>query len=281
MSAAISLHGPLEDGGTVPEEPELLVEELEGYAVLTMNRPERQNALTASLLESLAAAVASLEQDNIRCIILRGTGNKAFSVGMDLSAMAVSTPEANQRLIGAGGPLRDAIAALEDFPYPVIAMIHGYALGAACELAVSCDLRVGCGQARMGMPPAKLGIVYPPEGLERFVKTLGLATARRLFYTARYFETGDLYAMGVLDFVCGEEIEGFTKELAREISHYAPLSMKGHKTTLRAIAGSSGVLDDERRKEVYGLVKQAMESKDATEGLKSFVEKRPPRFKGY
>jgi len=261
------------------DEPELLVENMDGFAVLTMNRPERRNALTASLLESLAAALGELSSDDgTRCVVLRGAGDKAFSVGMDLNAMAVSTPEENQRLIGAGGPLRTAMAAVEEFPYPVIAMIDGYALGAACELAVSCDLRVGCDKSRMGMPPAKLGIVYPPEGLERFVRTFGLATARRLFYTARHFPCAELSSMGMLDFVCGDDIEEFTIELAREMSHLAPLSMKAHKRVLRAIVGAAGAIDATTRADAQRLVIEAIGSEDAAEAMKAFFEKRPPRF---
>jgi len=272
----------IEGGGAVVESPELMVEERAGFAVLTLNRPERRNALTASLLGLLAIELDRLaEEGGARCAVIRGTGEHAFSVGMDLNAMAASTPEENQRLIGPGGPLRLAIASIEEFPYPVIAMVRGYAAGAGCELATACDLRIGCGQVLMGMPPAKLGIVYPPEGIERFVATYGLATARKLFYTARYFETEELSAMGMLDFVCGEELEGFTMELARDIASLAPLSMKGHKSALRAIAreGATGA-DAPERAAMNEMASKALRSADASEGLKAFLDKRPPRFKG-
>jgi enoyl-CoA hydratase/carnithine racemase len=259
---------------------ELLVEHRGHLAILTMNRPERANALTAGLLDLLADTLASLAADDgVRCVILQGADEKAFSVGMDLTAMVGAPAEDNLRLIGAGGPLRRAIAAVEDFPYPVIAMIRGYAAGAACELAISCDIRVGSGLTRMGMPPAKLGIVYPPEGLQRFIQTLGLAVTRRLFYTARYFEAGELYTMGMLDFLCGDEISGFTIELAEELAELAPLSMKGHKHTLRAIARSiAPELDDVQRAEIDEIMMQAMTSDDSLEGLASFLEKRQSRF---
>jgi len=269
-------------GGAVVESTELLVEERDGFAVLTLNRPERRNALTASVLGLLAIELDRLaEEGATRCVIISGTGDYAFSVGMDLTAMAMATPEENQRLIGPGGPLRRAIASIEEFPYPVIAMVRGYAAGAGCELATACDLRVGCGQVLMGMPPAKLGILYPPEGIERFVRTYGLATARKLFYTARYFETEELYVMGILDFVCGEEIEGFTRELAREIASMAPLSMKGHKAALREVAGEIAAgAEAPERAAINEMVSRAMRSEDASEGLKAFLDKRPPRFKG-
>ena len=263
------------------ESPELLVDERAGFAVLTLNRPERRNALTASLLGLLAIELDRLaEAGQTRCVIIQGSGEHAFSVGMDLNAMAAATPEENQRLIGPGGPLRLAIASIEEFPYPVLAMVKGYAAGAGCELATACDLRIGCGQVRMGMPPARLGIVYPPEGIERIARTYGLATARKLFYTARYFETEELQEMGMLDFVCGDELEGFTMELAREMASMAPLSMKGHKRALRAIGRATTALDELEHRGIDEQVSEAMHSEDATEGLKAFLDKRTPRFTG-
>jgi enoyl-CoA hydratase/carnithine racemase len=230
------------------------------------------------LLESLAEALRSLAGDGeTRSVVLRGAGER-FSVGMDLDAMAVNAAEENQRLIGAGGPLREAMQAIEESPYPVVAMIRGHAAGAACELAVSCDLRAGCEGSRMGMPPAKLGIVYPPEGLERFVRNLGLPTTRKLFYTAQYFRGEELYGMGVLDFLCGDsELEDYTMELARNLAGNAPLSMKGHKRILRLIAEAEPLPPDVAS-EINELVAKALSGMDAVEGIIAFKEKRPPEF---
>jgi enoyl-CoA hydratase/carnithine racemase len=260
------------------EKEELLVETLDALAVLTLNRPHKGNALTAPLLQSLAETLGGLAAGgDARCVVLKGAGER-FSVGMDLNAMAECSPEENQNLIGAGGPLRRAIQAIEEFPYPVVAMIKGHAAGAACELAVSCDLRVGCDSSRMGMPPARLGIVYPPEGLERFVRTLGHATTRKLFYTAEYFKGPELAAMGMLDFMCpDEELESFTLELASQMANNAPLSMKGHKRALRMLAGPAPI-PPEVAAEINAMVAGAISSGDAIEGIIAFKEKRPPEF---
>jgi enoyl-CoA hydratase/carnithine racemase len=259
---------------------ELLMETEDAVAVLTLNRPDKGNALTVSLLGSLAETLGELAQEgSVRCVVIKGAAEK-FSVGMDLDAMMTMTPEEKRKLIGAGGPLRKAAAAIEAFPFQVVAMIRGHAAGAACELAVSCDLRVGCGATRMGMPPARLGIVYPPEGLERFVRTLGLTTTRKLFYTARYYKGPELYVMGMLDFLCEDgELEEFTMKLARELAGNAPLSMKGHKRALRLLAGSAP-LSDQVKAEIDALGAEAMSSTGAIEGIVAFKEKRPPDFKG-
>lgn len=262
------------------QKEELLVETRDMVAVITLNRPAKGNALTASLLEELARTLASLAAgEAVRCVVLKGAGEK-FSVGMDLNAMAECTPPENQKLIGAGGPLRLAIRAIEEFPFPVIAMIRGHAAGAACELATSCDLRAGCGSSRMGMPPARLGIVYPPEGLERFIRTFSLAVARRLFFTARYFEGRELYTLGMLDFFyADDELEPFTMELASRMTRNAPMSMNGHKRSLFLLSARQPV-PTEALAEIQELVTSAIASNDAVEGIRAFQEKRAPDFSG-
>lgn len=261
------------------DEDELLVSEEVGIAVLKLNRPDRGNALTESLLESLASALGRLPASGARCAVLTGAGER-FSVGMDLTAMAGLSPAENHMLIGPGGPLRRALRAIEDYSYPVVAMVRGYAAGAGCELAAACDLRVGAEGCRMGMPPARLGIVYPAEGLERFVRAFGPQVARRMFLTARYFDAGELHSMGLLDFVRPDgELEGYTMELAGRLASNAPLSMRGHKLSLSLL--SAGAPPGAAVEEALGaLAEEAMRSRDAVEGIRAFMEKRPPVFKG-
>jgi enoyl-CoA hydratase/carnithine racemase len=246
-----------------------------------MNRPERMNALTAALLDSLAEALDELSSDGaVRCVVLRGAGEKAFSCGMDLTRMAKATPEENNRLIGAGGPLRRALDAVERHPFPVVAVIRGYAAGAALELALACDIRVASEGSRFGMPPARLGIVYPPDGLERFVRIVGLGTARKMFYTASYFDSVEALRMGVVDFLApAAELDDFAGDLAGRLSGNAPLSMKGHKRSFRLIR-EGGTPSEGAREELRRLGEEALNSRDAVEGMAAFNEKRDPRFTG-
>lgn len=262
-----------------PEE-DVVLEAGGPVAVVTLNRPASGNSLTASLLEALTRTLDELaEGGEARCVVLKGAGEK-FSVGMDLNAMAGCTPEESQKLIGAGGPLRRAMSAIEAFPFPVIAVIRGHAAGAACELASSCDLRAGAESCRMGMPPARLGMVYPPEGIQRFARTFGPAVARKLFYTARYFEGPELFSMGMLDFLYPDgELDSSARALAEQVAANAPLSMKGHKRCLSLLAGP-GPLPPEVSQEISALTVESLGSADALEGISAFVEKRAPDFTG-
>jgi enoyl-CoA hydratase len=248
-------------------------------ATLILNRPSVRNALTASLLDSLAGELQNMRAEQaVRCLVLGGTGG-CFSVGMDLRVMAEATAKENQKLIGAGGPLRRAITAIEAFPFPVIARVEGYAVGAGCELAMSCDIRVGTADTKMGMPPSKLGIVYPPEGLGRFANVLGPQVTRKLFLTAKYYQGEELEQMGMLDFMCAPgELEEFSRSLAGDVAGLAPMSLKGHKKLLNSIA--RGSLSNEAMGESLGLIEKAMASDDAKEGIVAFLEKRTPRFEG-
>ncbi len=260
---------------------ELLVEVQGRTATLTLNRPERRNSLSASLLLALTDTIADLEKnDTIRCIVLRGTGDKAFCAGMDLTALAENMPEELLSQITAKGPLQQAIEAMENCRLPVIGMLRGYALGAGCELTLGCDLRVGSDGCTMGMPPARLGIVYAPEGLARFIRNLGLAQAKKLFLTSRYVTAREAYEMGLLHYVLPDDrLQPFTYELAEEIAGRAPLALAGIKRSLHILSKYSAPTEAEQA-EINGLIEQAALSHDAREALSAFNEKRKPDFRG-
>ena len=263
------------------DETELLVERMDDVAILTLNRPRRHNALSTTLLVSLAQALNDLAAGgSVRCAILRGAGDKAFSAGMDLSALPEGLPDDIQKQISAKGPLQFGLDAVEDAPFPVIAMIRGYCMGGGCETSMACDLRVGAEGCRIGMPPARLGIVYPPEGMHRFIRNLGFPATKKVFFTARLFEAAEAKEMGMLDYlVPAEELEGFTLELARNIAANAPLAVAGIKRTMHMMAAMTP-LSEEESEESAAIMGRALASEDAREGIAAFREKRDPVFKG-
>ncbi len=260
---------------------ELIVDWHEEVALLTLNRPQRRNALSTTQLISLAECFEGLGREGkARCAILRGSGDKAFCAGMDLTTFPEGVPEELLNRIQAKGPLQYALEAIEDCPIPVIAMISGYGLGAGCELSMACDLRVGSENCVIGMPPARLGIVYPPEGLARFVRTVGLAQAKKLFLTARYFPAPEALQMGLLHYVApDDQLESFTMELARDIVSRAPLALGGMKRSLNILSKYIPPPAEELE-EIDALIAKTLASRDVAEALAAFKEKRDPRFKG-
>lgn len=259
----------------------LLTEKKDHVATLTLNRPEKRNSLSPDLLLGLHQVLGELAGDkDTRVVVIRGTGEKAFSSGYDIAAIPTRvSPELQERL-KKENPLQIALNSVSNFPYPVIAMLNGYAFGAGCELAVSCDLRVGCDDIRMGMPPVKLGLVYPVSGLLRFVRLVGLARTREIFFTGRYFDARRAREMGLVDYLLPrDELEAFTFDLAAEIAGNAPLAVKGTKRILNMLAESEN-LDPDQMQEAERIVAEAFNSEDLKEGQTAFLEKRKPAFKG-
>jgi len=170
------------------EENLLLFERQERICTIVFNRPERRNALSPLLLYQVSEKLKQLkEEDEVRCVVLRGAGDKAFSSWYDITAIPTNISPEVMETLKTKNPLQLALDAVQDFPYPVIAMINGMAFGAGCELAVTCDIRIAVDSARLGMPPAKLGVVYMPAGIMRFVNVAGLANAKEIFFTGRYY----------------------------------------------------------------------------------------------
>jgi enoyl-CoA hydratase/carnithine racemase len=270
----------VEPTGEGPLDDELLVEVDNHIAVITLNRPDVGNALSSSLLGKLTDTINGLKADNtVRCAILKGAGNRAFCVGMDLIEMLAATPAQNYGLIGRGGRLGEALVAIDDFPYPIVAMVKGYAFGAGLEMALACDIRVAAENCRVGMPPARLGIIYPPEGIVRFLREVGPLTTRKLFLTARHFGASEGKEMGLLDWVVPEEVvDDLTMDIAVDITKRAPLSLIGLKKSISILSkrGSRAASEPE----ITRMVREAISSADAHEGLAAFAEKREPNFKG-
>lgn len=258
---------------------ELLLVQKEGnICTLTINRPEKRNALTPEILLQLGDTLNSLkEEDEIRVVVIRGTGEQSFSSGYDISRIrSGETQETGPRR----NPLEYGMASILAFPYPVIAMIYGYAVGAGFELAVTCDLRLAADTARLGITPAKLGIVYGHTGVRKILNLVGVAQTKELFYTGRLIDAQRAREIGLVDHVVpAQELASATYDLAREITENAPLSVRGTKITISKILNYQ-TLSPEDEAELRELQAQAMRSEDLKEGQKAFMEKRKPRFIG-
>ena len=259
----------------------LLVQKKNNVCTLVLNRPEKQNSLTIEMVELLATRLSELAQDDaIRTVILRGAGDKAFCSGFDIGSLPTSAKgDLNERLKTLD-PVDSLLQDLKSFTIPIVAMLNGFAFGLGCELAICCDLRIGAEDIHMGMPPAKLGLVYRWAGLQRFIQSIGLQSTKEIFFTGRAYQGRRIKELGLVDyFVPREKLEKFTYNLAAEIAGNAPLALKGTKKIMNWLL-QSNQLDETRIQEAESLFKESLFSQDMQEGQAAFLEKRKPRFKG-
>jgi len=246
--------------------------------ILTLENPQKRNALDFASLADLSAACAAAARDGVRCLVFRGAGEKAFCSGFDISAIPVGPQEGDRPDLA----VERAMEAVEAVPCPTIAFLNGSAFGAGAELATTCDLRVARPGVALGMPPAKLGVVYAPPGLRRIVHLVGPSRAREMFFTGRPVEADEALAIGLVDRVVpSDEAEAAALALAAEIAGNAPLAVQGMKRILRLLdAAAERGFTDAEREEIAALRRRAFESDDVREGRDAFLAKRAPSFKG-
>jgi enoyl-CoA hydratase/carnithine racemase len=257
----------------------LRVERRERVCTLTISRPETKNALSLELADAMTRTLGELSRrPDPPVLVIRGGGAAAFCSGFDIRSLpAGASPAGGLERIG---PVETLFQHVVDYPMPVIAMINGAAFGAGCELAICCDLRIAADHACMGMPPARLGLVYPWTGLRRFVHAIGLAKSKEMFFTARTYRGAELKRIGLAnEVVPRHELQAVTTRLADEIAAHAPLALKGIKRVLNLLQ-QSAALQPEAEREAQARVAEALASEDLQEGRQAFIEKRPPRFKG-
>jgi enoyl-CoA hydratase/carnithine racemase len=239
----------------------------DGVVRLELSNPAKRNALDGAILEGLARELPRLDA---RCVVLTGAGN-VFSAGYDIGDL---TPERLADVLTQ--PFEAALAALDAVPVPVVAAMGGHAFGGGLELALACDLRVLAPGAKLGMPPARLGVVYSHTGLRRFVDAIGAARTRELFLTAQPIGSDVALAWGLVNEVA-EDVAARSVELAASIASLAPLALRGTKRVLRALDADppEAVLA-----ELHELRMAAFASEDFAEGVRAFTEKRPPEWRG-
>lgn len=265
------------------EENYMLLEK-DGYvATITINRPEQRNAMLSVMWKWLAETMDELNDDNdVRCVVLRGAGEKAFASGADISEFEVWTSV--EKAAEYGGLVEGAMQSIERHRNPVIAMIQGYALGAGCQLSVACDLRILAEEAKVGVPSAKLGVMLNYENYQRFVNLVGVSIAREIFFTGRSLDAARAKEVSFANYVVPKsELENFTYDIAREISGNAPLSVRGSKRVLQA-ALQHGMLERGRDADLLAeldkLSTTCFFSEDMKEGVSAFFSRRKADFKG-
>ena len=246
-------------------------------ARLTFENPAKRNALDHAILDGIAEALPGL--DDCRCLLLTARG-PVFSAGYDIGDLPREEfAEKAEKLVA--HPFHRAIEALEAFPYPAVAALNGHAIGGGLELALTCDLRVAAETARLGMPPAKLGLVYSHTGLRKFIDAIGAARTRELFYVGRNVDAATALSWGMVNRVVPDtELADAGLALAAEIAANAPLSLEGNKRVIRELLAAEGGLDPETERELVALRESCFTSEDFFEGVRAFGEKRQARWQG-
>jgi enoyl-CoA hydratase/carnithine racemase len=203
-----------------------------------------------------------------------------FSAGYDIGEIPDEEfEERAERLVA--HPFTEAIDALEAFPRPTLAVLPGHTIGGGLELALACDLRVAQQGIKLGMPPAKLGLVYSHTGLRRFLDAIGAARTRELFLLGRHIDAQTALLWGLVNAVApAGELEAVALEIAAELAGNAPLSQTGNKRVIAALLHAQGELPPEVEQELIELRRASFASQDLREGMRAFAERRPARWRG-
>ena len=257
----------------------LLDHPAEAVARLTISNPEKRNALDHEILDALAETLPALDRGiEVRCVLITGSG-EVFSAGYDIGGISDETFSDEAEALVAH-PFHAAMEAISAHPYPVVAALNGHALGGGLELAVRCDLRVCAEGAKLGMPPARLGLIYGHTGLQRFVEVIGVAATKELFLVGRNMDASHAEAIGLVNrVVARDELPDESLALAAEVAAGAPLAARGNKRAIETIARNP-VLTPEQERELIELRRSCFTSEDFREGVAAFAEKRKPRWQG-
>ena len=248
-------------------------------ARLTISNPERRNALDHEILDAIAEVLPQLNQGiENRCILITGAP-PLFSAGYDIAGIPEASFERDAEALVAH-PFHAAMEAIARHPWPTIAAINGHCLGGGLELAVTCDLRICAAGAKLGMPPAKLGLIYGHTGLRKFLDTIGLPYTKELFLTGRSVDAERAERIGLVNWVVDDdELEDEAVALAAVVAANAPLSMRGNRHAIDLLQANPE-LTEQQEAGLVALRESCFSSEDFREGIRAFAEKRAPQWTG-
>jgi len=255
---------------------QVVLVDIDGHiATVTINRPDKLNALNTAVREQFVAALADLDaNDDVRVVIVTGAGEKAFVAGADIAEFDGETAYAGYHLAKNFG----IFEAPDKFSKPIIAAINGFALGGGCELAMACDIRIASEKAKFGQPEISLGILPGGGGTQRLPRLIGMGAAYKLLYTGDMIKAEEALQLGLVnEVVPPDQVMPRARELATTIASKSPAALRFIKETVRASARMP--LDEGLRFEtaLFGLV---FATDDKVEGIRAFLEKRKAEFKG-
>lgn len=261
---------------TTAAKPTVLTKVENKIGTITISNPAKRNALSKPLLVDLCAALAEFERQRISVAIIRAeSGVKIWSAGHDIAEL-----EANQDPLGYYDGLEEALRAIQKFHGPVIAMVQGGVWGGACDLVLTCDMLIGDESSTFAITPVKLGLPYNVTGVQHFINRVGMNIAKEMFFTADPVSSQRAKEIGILNhLVPAAELEDFTMKIALKIASHSALSVSVIKAQFRLLANANPI-SPETFEMIQGLRRKVYQSHDYAEGIKAFMEKRPPVFTG-
>lgn len=253
----------------------ILVERDEAVATVILNKPDSHNAISLGMYRRLPEVFGELDADSsVKVIVVRGAGTRSFASGADISEFeevrgnAKSAKAYNEEVAAAEH-------AIEGVSKPTIAMVHGYCIGGGCGLALACDLRFADERSKFGITPAKLGLVYSLESTKRLVDLVGPSRAKWILFSGQLIQSEEALRLGLIDeLIPSEDLEKQTYEFARLVTTRAQFSVRSSKRIVDLVLGGQ-VEDDEVTVDIRN---SSFDTEDYAEGVRSFLEKRPPRF---